>query len=268
MSLARGFFVAAGAVDLSGEIEARDLLGLEGALQFGWVDGVVLDGVAGAQHLGVFEAGDRLDDCELHFDRHRGAHAVDVNLVGVQAFGFEEELVSFFVGKLGDLVFDRGAVARADGLDLSAVHGRAHQVLAQDAVRLRRGEGDVAGHLRVVVRDLLGAEAERRRVVVAGLHRELRPVDGASVEARWRASLEAAAAQAERLERFAEQDGGGFAAASGGILLLAAVDESVEKRAGGDDDGLCADGAAVAELDASSQLSVVSCQFVRVTDSH
>ena len=66
------------------------------------------------------------------------------------------------------------------------------------------------------------------------------------------------------LERFAQENGGRFAAASGGILLLAAVDQAVEKGAGGDDDGLGADGAAVAELDAEdccgslrSQLSVV-----------
>ena len=34
-ALAGGFFVAAGAVDLPGEIEAGDLLGLERAVEFG-----------------------------------------------------------------------------------------------------------------------------------------------------------------------------------------------------------------------------------------
>ena len=108
------------------------------------------------------------------------------------------------------------------------------------------------------MRDLLGAEAEGRGIVVAGLHCELRPIDGASVETRRSAGLEAAAAQAERFECFAQQDRGGFAAASRGILLLAAVDQAVEKCSGGDDDGLRADGAAVAQLDAAAgcQLSV------------
>ncbi len=155
----------------------------------------------------------------------------------------------FLVGKLDDLVFDRRAVARADRLDLSAVHGRAVHVFADDAVRLRRGPGDVAGHLRVVVRDALGAEAERRRIDVARLRREARPVDAASIEARRSAGLEAASAQAELLQGFAQQDRVGLARASCGILLLAAVDQSVEERSGGDDDGLRADGAAVAQAE-------------------
>ncbi len=51
-ALAGGFLVAAGSVDLSGEIEAADFAGFESALEFGGIDGVVLDGVAGAEHLG------------------------------------------------------------------------------------------------------------------------------------------------------------------------------------------------------------------------
>ena len=143
------------------EEQAGDLLGFQRAFEFGGIDGVVFDGVAGAHHLGVFEAGNRFQNLQLHFDRQRSAHAVDVDFVRVQAFGFEEELVRVLVGKLDDLVFDRRAVARADGLDLAAVHGRAVHVFANDAVSLRRGAGDVAGHLRVVMRDALGAKAER-----------------------------------------------------------------------------------------------------------
>ena len=203
-SLARSLFIAAGAVDLTGEIQPRNLLGLQRALQLGGIDGVVLDGVARAQHLGVLQAGDRLDDRQLHLDRQRGAHAVDVDLVRVQALGLEEELVHFLVGKLDDLVFDRRAIARPDRLDLPAVHGRAMHVLADDAMRLRRGERDVAGHLLVVMRHAPGAEAEGRGIFVAGLHRELRPVDAAAVEPRRRAGLQAAAAQTKRLQRFAQ----------------------------------------------------------------
>ena len=244
-SLAGGFLVAAGAVDLSGEVEAADFAGFEGALELGGVDGVVLDGVAGAEHLGRFEAGDGGEDGELDVDGERGAHAVEVDLVGVEALGFEKELVGVLVGKLDDLVFDGGAVARADGVDLAAVHGRAMDVVADDAMGFGRGVGDVAGHLRLG--DAPGAEAERRGIGVAGLGLEAGEVDGAAVEARRGAGLEAAVAEAESFEAFAEEDGGGFAAASGGIGLLAAVDESVEEGSGGDDDGAGADGASVAQ---------------------
>ena len=77
-------------------------------------------------------------------------------------------------------------------------------VLADEAQRLRRGEGDVAGDLRL--HDFFGAEAERRGVGVAGLLFEAFPANGAAVEARRRAGLEAASTQPEGAEGFSEKD--------------------------------------------------------------
>ena len=42
-------------------------------------------------------------------------------------------------------------------------------VFADDAMSLGRGPGDVARHLRIMVRDALGAEAERGGIIVPGL---------------------------------------------------------------------------------------------------
>src|SRR5882724_6109480 len=109
-------------------------------------------------------------------------------------------------------------------------------VFADDAMRLFGRERDVAGHLRVVMSDALSAEAEGRRIGVAGLRGKLRPVDGASVETRRSAGLQAASAQAELLQRFAEQNGIGLSRAPSRILLFAAVNQAVQKRSGGDDD--------------------------------
>src|SRR5205085_1962321 len=114
----------------------------------------------------------------------------------------------------------------------------------------------VTGHLSLC--DLFGAKAEGRGVGVAGLGLEACPIDGASVEARRRAGLEAAATQAEQLERFSQQLRRGLAGAPGGIRLLAAVNEAVEKRSRSDDDRLRADGAAIAQLDAASNTAVSS----------
>ncbi len=136
--------------------------------------------------------------------------------MGLQALGFQKKLMRFLVREFDDLVLDRGAIARADAVNLAAVHGRAMHVLADDAMRLRRGVGDVARHLRL--RDPAGAEAERRGVGVARLRGETRPVDGAAIQTRRRAGLEAAAAQAQRLQKFAQQHGSRLAAASGGIM--------------------------------------------------
>src|SRR5579863_4367532 len=113
-----------------------------------------------------------------------------------------------FVGEFHDLVFDRRTISWSDRLNLAAIHGRAMHVLANDALGFGRGPGDVARHLRIVMSYAFGAEAERCRIGVARLKLELRPVDSASVEARRGSGFEAAAAQAELFERFAEKDSG------------------------------------------------------------
>ena len=104
--------------------------------------------------------------------------------------------------------------------------------------------------------DAPGAEAEWRGIGITRLNLEARPVYGASIEARGRAGLEAAAAQTELLESFAEEDSIRFARASSGILLLSAMDEAVQERAGGDDDGRGTDGTAIAEADAADDAVV------------
>jgi transcriptional antiterminator Rof (Rho-off) len=110
--------------------------------------------------------------------------------------------------------------------------------------------------LRVVMRHALGPEAEGRRVGVARLQREARPVDRASIKPRRRSRLQTAAAQAELLQRLAEQNCVRFPGTSGRILLLAAVDQSVEKSAGGDDYSLRADRAAIAQPNAENAVPV------------
>src|SRR4051794_35323025 len=127
----------------------------------------------------------------------------------MQTFRLKVELVRFLLRKLHDLVFDRRAVAWTDRLDLSGIHRRTVHVFAYDVVGLRRRVGDVARYLRL--RDLLGAETEWRRLGVSRLHLEARPVDGAPVETRRSASLQAASTQTERLQRFAQQHRGRFA---------------------------------------------------------
>jgi hypothetical protein len=52
-ALAGGFFIAGGAIDLPGEVEAGDALRLQGGVELGGRAVVVFDGVAGADDLGV-----------------------------------------------------------------------------------------------------------------------------------------------------------------------------------------------------------------------
>ena len=95
----------------------------------------------------------------LHVDRQRSRHAVDVDLVRVQPFGLEEKSGAALVRELDDLVFDRRTIARSDALDPPRVHRRPMHVLPDHALRLRRGERDVAatcGCTILLVRKLNG----------------------------------------------------------------------------------------------------------------
>src|SRR5690348_15472777 len=110
-------------------------------------------------------------------------------------------------------------------------------VLANDALRLRRGPGDVARDLRIVVRHTLGAEAERSGISIARLQLKTRPIDGAAVQPGRGAGLQAASPQAELFKSLAQQHRRRLTRAARGILLLTAMDEAVEERSGGDDHG-------------------------------
>src|SRR5437899_4007660 len=100
-------------------------------------------------------------------------------------------------------------------------------ILANDAMRLFCRVRDIAGHLRVMMSDALGTKAERRGIGIARLKLEAGPVDGAAIEARRCAGLKPAAAQAELLQGFAQQDRRRLARTTRRILLLAAVDQTV-----------------------------------------
>ena len=244
-ALRSGFLVARRSIDLSREVEATHGLDAQGPVELRRIDGVVLDGVSGPQHLGALESRDACHHGGLHLHGERSGHAVHVDLVGGQTLGFEEKLVACLVREAHDLVFDGRAVARTHSLDLARVHGRAVRIFADQPHGLRRGARKVAVDLPQ--RKLAGAEAERRGLNVAGLLLEVGPVDGAAVQSRRSAGLVAKLAQAESLQRLAEQDAGWFAAAPSGILLLAAMDEAVEESSGCNDRRVSANVPAVAQ---------------------
>ena len=85
-------------------------------LQFPRVDRVVFDRVAGPDHLGILQAPESRRPCRLHVDRHAGRHPVHVDLVRIEAFRLQENLVPALVRKFDDLVFDRRTIARAQRL--------------------------------------------------------------------------------------------------------------------------------------------------------
>ena len=234
------------------EVEVLDAFGFEGGVELGWGAVVVFDGVARADDLGVFETWDGADEGVLDFVGEGCGDPVDVVLVGLAAFGFEEELVAVFLGEADDLVFDGGAVAGADAFDDAGVHGGLVEIGADDVVGVRRGVGDPARHLFHVEHGVCPAiEGEGiERITAEGVAEiaeggsggitvlafALGEVDAATVEAARRAGFEASHLEAEVFETVG--DGGhGVAHATAGGVAETDVEETAHEGTGADDDG-------------------------------
>ncbi len=229
--------------------------------QLARVDGVIFDCVAGPDHFRALQAGNRCDHGNLHVDGHAGGHAIHVDLVGVEALRLEKNLVPQLVGEFDDLIFNGRAVTRTDSLNLAAVERRARNGLAENAVRLFVGVADVALDLRAV--DAPGHKRKWRGLGIARLGLELRPVDGAAIQAGRSAGLEASPAQAQRAQLFAQQLRGRFAVASATVTRFAHVRQAIQKCPGGDDHGTAFERAAIAQRDAggAARLDIQSGHF-------
>ena len=227
-ALRGSLFVAGGAIDLAGEEEACDGLGFQRGLEVARVVVVVFDGVAGAQDVRVFHAGDGAHDGQLHIEGQRGRDAIGVDLVRRQAFGFEEDLVAGLVGEAGDLVFDGRAVAWPHPLDDAGIHRRAVEAAANDVVRAFGGVGDPARPLFGMQRPA-AHEGKHRCGVVARLDLGLAVIDAAAVDARRGARLESAHGQIQFAQARGERHRGRIAHAAGLVVFQSHVDEAGEE---------------------------------------
>jgi hypothetical protein len=170
----RGRFLVAGrAVDLSGEEQSADRLGLERRVQRARIEVVVLDRVAGTQDVRVLATGQRAHERDLHVERQRRRHAVRIDLVRREPLGLEEHLVRVAMREAHDLVLDRRAVARPDAFDDARVQRRAVERAADEIVRRRARVRDPARQLRGM-HVARSHEREHRRGIVARLHLEAR----------------------------------------------------------------------------------------------
>ena len=99
-TLRRRLFVSRRAVDLSGQEESRARGGSRASPQLGRLDEVVLDRVPGPQDHRVFEPGKCVDQLGLDLRREAHREAVDVDLVGVDPFRLEKDLVPLPIGEI------------------------------------------------------------------------------------------------------------------------------------------------------------------------
>ena len=189
-ALGRGLLVSRGSVDLPGEEQSADHLGLQGRLEASRIEVVVFDRVAGSQDMGLLAALHRADELELDVERQRRGDPVGIDLARLQALGLEEDLMVLALREADHLVLDGGAVPRPHPFDDAGEQRRAVEAGADDLVRARVGLGDPARHLARVQRAIPHKGKHRHRRV-ARLRLEVREVDRPPIEARRRTGLEA-----------------------------------------------------------------------------
>src|SRR5689334_4149939 len=95
-------------------------------------------------------------------------------------------------------------------------------------------KGDVTGDLLTYY--LCSKERKWRRLRIAMLWLEPRPLNGPAIQPRGSAGLQSLPLQAERAQLIAQQVRRCFAAATATVRLFADVREPVEKRSRGHDD--------------------------------
>src|SRR5581483_12082679 len=103
--------------------------------------------------------------------------------------------------------------------DLSRIHWRAMNVIADDFVRDIRCACDPTLDLRIV--DLLRQSRERLRRIIARLHFERGPGDGSSIESWRRSGLQTTERKSKVLQRACKADRGRLADAACRNLFFA-----------------------------------------------
>src|SRR5689334_22869175 len=104
------------------------------------------------------------------------------------------------VGKLDDLVLNRGAVARTDPFDLSGIERRLRNVRANRVVNLLGRIADVAVDLLLL--ETVSSKREWHWRFVAGLWLKRTPVDRSAVQSWRRSRLEATNRKTEPFQSF------------------------------------------------------------------
>src|ERR1700689_4025089 len=101
-------------------------------LQLPRIDRVVFDRVPRTDHLSLFQSQNRRDHGGLHVDGHAGGHPVDVDLICIEAFWLQEDLMAVLVWKLDHLVFNGRAISRTDAFNLATVERWANNAISHN----------------------------------------------------------------------------------------------------------------------------------------
>src|SRR5690606_13080618 len=121
-TLATSFFIARSAVYLSSKKQVLYEVGFQCKVQLQRRKVVVFDGVARAEHFGVFKARDELECPLLDVFRKGRRKAVYIDFDGFPSLGLDENLVTIAFSEPIDFVFNGRAVPGTQALNSPGKH--------------------------------------------------------------------------------------------------------------------------------------------------
>ena len=118
------FFIAAGAVDLTGREEIVVTFDPERALQLVRVEKVIFNRIGITGNHCVFQSRHGTDHLPLYLGRKTGGDSINIKLVCLGSFRLQIEQMARMLREANDLILKRGAVTSTDSFDNSLIHGR------------------------------------------------------------------------------------------------------------------------------------------------
>ena len=235
-SLGRRLLIAGAAVELSGAEQPGEIPEAEASVHLLRVAAVIFDGIGRADDVDMLQPGDGMQKLQLHVERQRGGKPLQIHLISLRAAGLDKDLMPLLIRKAHDLIFDAGAVPRADPLDFPAVERGAVEIFENDAPRLRIRPRDVAG-LRIRQRRLC-LKGERNHRLIPVLPLQEGKINAPPQHPRRGSRLEPPQHNAEPLQRMSQLGGGEQTVRPALIADVSDKNAATEKGSGGDDDGL------------------------------
>ena len=102
-ALSSSFLISRGAIDLSGKEESGASLAHERVGELGRVEVVILYGVARSIYFDIAQGRNLSQRFQLNLDRHTAGESVEIHLICLRAFRFEEERMVVAVGESDEL---------------------------------------------------------------------------------------------------------------------------------------------------------------------
>src|SRR5262245_46558920 len=111
------------------------------------MDEVIFNRVSRADYLGPTQTRDCVNKLQLDVPGHTGGESVNIDLICVESFRFQEKLMSGLVWELHYLVLKRGTIPWADTLNLPTIKGRPAHIVAHNLMDFFIRVGNETGDL-------------------------------------------------------------------------------------------------------------------------